>query len=297
MDCRILFVDDDEGILKLFKHQFGKKYSIDLANNADAGLKYLKEKGPYCIIIADLRMPGMNGIDFLEQVKILHPETVRMMLTGNADLETAIEAINKDSIFRFLTKPIKKEEFIYIIEEGLKKYEEDQNIRNESYKDPMTGIWNRRYFDIQIKKELLTAQRKHDLFSIVFIDINSFKHINDHFGHDIGDKAIILVAETLQEKCRKSDTVARYGGDEFVILTSRESKFGAIGMVLRIKKLVESRSMNSDVVPKMSLAAGIATYPFDGKNIERFLKVADENMYEDKLLEKKLSNTEKESGS
>ena len=105
MSERILFVDDEEHILQSIKRQLRKRFKVDTALGGDQALKELQDKGPYSVIVSDMRMPGMDGVQLLTKVRDLYPDTVRMMLTGNADQETAIEAVNKGQIFRFLNKP------------------------------------------------------------------------------------------------------------------------------------------------------------------------------------------------
>lgn len=105
MSERILFVDDEEHILQSIKRQLRKRFKVDTALGGEQALKEMQDKGPYSVIVSDMRMPGMDGIQLLTKVRDLYPDTVRMMLTGNADQETAIEAVNKGQIFRFLNKP------------------------------------------------------------------------------------------------------------------------------------------------------------------------------------------------
>lgn len=105
MTEKVLFVDDEEHILQSMKRQLRKRFDIHTASSGDLALQELKEQGPFAVIVSDMRMPGMDGIQLLTKVKDLYPDTVRMMLTGNADQETATEAVNKGQIFRFLNKP------------------------------------------------------------------------------------------------------------------------------------------------------------------------------------------------
>lgn len=100
-----LFVDDEPNVLQSMERQLRKRYAVRTAPGGAEALKMLKEEGPFAVIVSDMRMPGMDGVELLSQVKDLYPETVRMMLTGNADQDTAVEAVNAGQIFRFLTKP------------------------------------------------------------------------------------------------------------------------------------------------------------------------------------------------
>jgi len=105
MTEKILLVDDEPNVLQSMRRQLRKRFKIKTAESGDEALVILKEKGPFAVIVSDMRMPGMNGVQLLSTVKDSFPDTVRMMLTGNADQETASEAVNAGQIFRFLTKP------------------------------------------------------------------------------------------------------------------------------------------------------------------------------------------------
>ncbi|MGD8765549.1 MAG: response regulator, partial [Desulfobacteraceae bacterium] len=105
MSNKILFVDDDTNLLAAFRRQLRKQFQIDTAEGGQQGLELVKANGPYAVIVSDFRMPLMDGIEFLSRIREIAPETVRIMLTGNADLQAAIQAVNEGNIFRFLTKP------------------------------------------------------------------------------------------------------------------------------------------------------------------------------------------------
>ncbi len=105
MTDKILLVDDELNILQSMQRQLRKRFKIVIAESGDEALHALKVKGPFAVIVSDMRMPGMDGVQLLSRVKDSYPDTVRIMLTGNADQETASEAVNAGQIFRFLTKP------------------------------------------------------------------------------------------------------------------------------------------------------------------------------------------------
>ncbi len=119
MEPKILFVDDEPNILEAFRRQLGMDYDISIAVGPEKGLSMLSSKGPYDVVISDMRMPGMDGVEFLRQVSVASPDTVRVMLTGNADLGVAIRAVNESNIFRFLTKPCSSEDLGKVISDAL----------------------------------------------------------------------------------------------------------------------------------------------------------------------------------
>jgi response regulator RpfG family c-di-GMP phosphodiesterase len=122
MNKKILLVDDDENILASYRRQLGLRLELFTANNAENGWDILQKLGPIAVVISDYKMPGVDGIAFLERVKEIAPDTVRIMLTGYADIDMAINAVNQGNIFRFLTKPCPIKDFIYAIAAALEQY-------------------------------------------------------------------------------------------------------------------------------------------------------------------------------
>lgn len=123
MPAKILFVDDDINVLAAFQRQLRQAFAVETASGAKNGLNVLAEKGPFSVIVSDLRMPGMDGIQFLSRVRERAPDSVRIMLTGYADLQTAIDAVNEGNIFRFLTKPCEPEVLMKALSAGVRQYD------------------------------------------------------------------------------------------------------------------------------------------------------------------------------
>ncbi len=119
---RILVVDDEQSLLDGIRRVHRKSYEIKVACGARAGLDALEQDGPFAVVICDYQMPDMNGAEFLEQAQELSPSTVRLMLSGNADLDAAIEVVNQGHIFRFLTKPCPPQTFRTAVDAGLEQY-------------------------------------------------------------------------------------------------------------------------------------------------------------------------------
>ncbi len=122
MTSKILFVDDEPAILRSYQRYVGLDYDVDTALGGEDGLKMLQENGPYGVVVSDMRMPGMNGAEFLSIVRQNYPESVRMLLTGQADMEDTISAVNNGRIYRFLTKPCPPETLGQALDEGLELF-------------------------------------------------------------------------------------------------------------------------------------------------------------------------------
>jgi CheY-like chemotaxis protein len=122
MNRRVLLVDDDPNILSGYRRQLRREFDLATANSGQEGLDIIRQEDEFAAIVSDMNMPEMNGVQFLEQAQSLTPNSVRIMLTGNADQQTAINAINNGRIFRFLNKPCPPEALIAVLNCGLEQY-------------------------------------------------------------------------------------------------------------------------------------------------------------------------------
>jgi response regulator RpfG family c-di-GMP phosphodiesterase len=122
MNEKILCVDDDANVLAGFQRNLRRRFSVDTAVNGQESLNIVQRQGPYAVVVADMHMPGMNGIALLSKIREIAPQTVRIMLIGNADQQVAVEAVNKGHIFRFLNKPCTPETLALALEAGLEQH-------------------------------------------------------------------------------------------------------------------------------------------------------------------------------
>ncbi len=132
-EIKILFVDDEKNILNGFKRQFHNKYGVETALGGSDGLERMLVSGPFAVVVSDLNMDGMDGLTFLRKVREASPDTVCVMLTGYADLDVAVEALNTGRIFRFLTKPCPKEVLTETIQEGIEQYKRHMTVTSYTY--------------------------------------------------------------------------------------------------------------------------------------------------------------------
>ena len=122
MSEKILCVDDELNILLSLQRQLRKQFHLESALGSEKALASIEHEGPYAVVVSDLQMPGMNGLELLAKVREISPDTVRIMLTGQADLETAIAAVNQGNIFRFLTKPCSAEELAATLDAAVEQH-------------------------------------------------------------------------------------------------------------------------------------------------------------------------------
>ena len=122
MSERILFVDDEPNVLAAYRRQLRKQFDLDTAESGPEGLELIKSNDIYSAVVADMQMPGMNGVEFLQKVKELSPESVRVMLTGNADQGTAVQAVNEGQVYRFLNKPCPADLLVLTLENAVQHF-------------------------------------------------------------------------------------------------------------------------------------------------------------------------------
>ena len=122
MSDKILFVDDEPNVLNSIRRGLRSRFNIDTAEGGEQALRKMAANGSYAVIVSDMRMPGMTGVELLAEAKKKYPDTVRMMLTGNADQQTAVDAVNHGDIFRFLNKPCNTDNLAVAVENGLRQH-------------------------------------------------------------------------------------------------------------------------------------------------------------------------------
>lgn len=155
-----------------------------------------------------------------------------------------------------------------------------QAVKEQAITDGMTGLYNRRYFEEYIKKEAIRAMRQNQKFTVIGLDLDHLKQINDTYGHNYGDIAIKAIAEVLKSNARSIDIAARMGGEEFnLILPGVDIEGGCIAAE-RIRKAIESVEL--DKIGRITASLGVATYPDQSDDIQELLELTDQAMYESK---------------
>ncbi len=157
-----------------------------------------------------------------------------------------------------------------------------QQLYKKTITDPLTGMYNRRYFDDRLVQEFNRSSRYRRPFSVVIMDIDGFKQANDQHGHAFGDELLIKSTDIFKQVLRQEDTAYRYGGDEFAMLLPETSKEGALEVSERLRELfaVENNVLAKRI--KLSLSIGIACYPDDGTTQKSLIGTADSRMYHSK---------------
>jgi len=153
-----------------------------------------------------------------------------------------------------------------------------ERIRQLSYLDGLTGIFNRRFFELRILEEVERARRCGTGMAVVMVDIDQFKRLNDEFGHLLGDEVLRQVSSLFHQQLRKIDVVCRYGGEEFAILLTQTSAKHALGVAEKLRRLVEGWQFPG--VPRtVTLSAGVAAFPDHGTTRDELVRAADTGLY------------------
>jgi diguanylate cyclase (GGDEF)-like protein len=153
-----------------------------------------------------------------------------------------------------------------------------ERVKHLAYLDGLTGIFNRRYFELRIEEELERARRFDSGMAVIMVDIDQFKRLNDEFGHLLGDEVLRQVSSIFSQQLRKIDVVCRYGGEEFAILLSQTSQPHALGVAEKLRRMVDSWQFPG--VPRsVTISVGVATCPDHGSTREELVKAADAGLY------------------
>ena len=257
---RILVVDDEEGLRSIISQVLSDDgYEVTTAPSGEAALEIFKNT-PFSIVMTDVFMGKMTGIDLLHEIKALDPNSQVVIMTSNASLESATAAL-RSGAYDYVTKPfedldaissvirraaekvkliLQNETMVDHLEKNAQELEQlNKQLKYLATRDALTGLYNRRYFLEALQLEFARSKRHGRVFSLLFIDLDNFKQYNDTFGHPAGDALLKGLAEVISRTSRNTSIVARYGGEEFIILAPEAPKDGAQIFAERLRQCVE----------------------------------------------------------
>lgn len=281
----ILCVDDEEGVLSALRQQLGARFGheceIATASSGAEALELLDELerdgDRLAVIIADQIMPGMKGVDLLEQVHRRMPDTTKILLTGQAGLDAVVAAINRASLNQYISKPWQEANLHLAVENLLRQFRlqeenakliDDLSAKNQALlemnreleakvserthelaaansrlaqlavTDGLTGLYNHRHFHERLTLEVERSFRNGLPLSLLMIDVDHFKFYNDHHGHPAGDEVLRQLSQLLADGRRANDFVARYGGEEFCVVLVDTPKLTAAKVAERMRERV-----------------------------------------------------------
>ena len=278
--ARILVVDDDVTILDLVKkHLTRAGYSIKTAANGTLALEEVINFSPDMIIL-DIMLPDIDGIDLLKIIRRRPGGNILpiMFLTAKDGLEDRIQglSIGGDD---YITKPFYPEELVARVGALVAR---TTILKELAVKDGLTGIYNHRYFYEKLLEEITRWKRYGRKFTLVLIDLDFFKNVNDTYGHVVGDHVLRQTAIFLQNQLRTVDLVARYGGEEFAIILAETDIKLAYKVLKRIYEKLKEWEIelpDSDRKLQITFSAGLATCPEDGIDEKVLVSHSDEALY------------------
>jgi diguanylate cyclase (GGDEF)-like protein len=225
----VLLVDDDEELRQTLVGLLAVEgIETITAGRVDQALGLVVVQKP-AVVVVDYQLPDGSGIELAQQVKAHDPELPVLLLTGNATFDTAVAAVGQ--LDAYLIKPVAPQHLLNSVANALSRRRllnqnrslVDRLTRINAYQamyDPLTGLLNRALLDDRLQQNLAISERTGGSLALFFLDLDRFKVVNDLFGHQVGDQVLQEVANRLLHSCRKTDSVARFGGDEFVIICS-----------------------------------------------------------------------------
>ena len=297
MTQRILVIDDDPQTAELARSWYkGQPFEVTDADNGERGLALARSERPDLILL-DLRMPGVDGFTVARELKD-DPDTRTVpviVLTACRDVDAKVDAFNAGAD-DYVTKPFEFEEVDARIRAMLRRRgalvglestirqlsDTNQQLEQLLMLDEKTGLYNFREFRRRLREEWARALRYEDPLSIVFLDIDDFKAVNDELGHQVGDRVLVEFATLVAGGARANDVAARYGGEEFSIILPHTDGEMAVRVAERIRRAVREFVFVEHERPiRITVSAGVATYPSSKgvRSVDDLVRTADVALY------------------
>ncbi len=292
MHKRILVVDDVPANIEILLALLGDTYDVLAAIDGETALEIANEE-QLDLILLDVIMPEMDGYSVCEALKKdLKTKDIPVIFITAVTDEVSIERAYEAGGIDYVTKPFKPKELRARIKRELQMQalicdlaQSQRELERLAATDALSGLYNRHYFS-QISKELLALKKRNQTaMSVILLDIDHFKKINDTYGHGVGDEVIKHIAKTLKYVTRNSDIICRWGGEEFLLLLPETDIRGAHTIAQSIRKGIEQSHVliDPDLEITYSASLGVSTVESD-KGIDKAIDDADEALYEAKKL-------------
>ncbi len=283
-DIKVLVADDSKTLRSYISAQLSKLlYQVIEAEDGVEAIKALTKDPTIGLLITDYNMPKMNGIELIRNVRKsrLRDEFPIIGLSSSSDPSLSARFI-KHGANDFLVTPFMQEEFQWRIIKAMEQIALINDIRDAANRDYLTKLYNRRYFFSVGKKSFINAQENNNHFSVVLLDIDYFKKINDNYGHDVGDTVLIELSQFLN-KWFEGLLVARYGGEEFILIIRDldANKVNTLLNAFRVQVSQQVIEVNGNEI-SFTLSIGVANNIDNVKSLDDLIKCADVALYKAK---------------
>lgn len=286
MRSSILIVDDIPKNLQVIASHLGDdEYELTLATSGEAALSSLDQDYPDLILL-DINLPGIDGYEVCRNIKS-NPKLKDIpviFLTAKTDIDDIVKGFEVGGV-DYITKPFNKSELkirvkthleLYILKKELK--EKNKLLEIAALTDHLTSLYNRRFILDFLENETARISRGTPSSGIVILDIDNFKSFNDTYGHEAGDLILVEVSKVLKESVRKNDKVARWGGEEFLIVLPETTLFDARNVGEKIRSNIERLLiMYNETKLAITITAGCST--LENNDIDSAINRADEKLY------------------
>ncbi len=236
----ILIVEDSQINSKLCQSLLMKNgYDTEICSDGESALEFLSKNTPDLILL-DIIMPGIDGFQFSESIKT-NPrlkDTPVIFLSAMNDEESIIRGFNSGGV-DYITKPFRTQELLARTRTHIELKKAKEKLMQMAITDELTGLANRRYFMDRLNSEYDRTKRYESKFSLLMIDIDHFKKINDNYGHKAGDLVLMETSLKMKKSLRTSDIIGRVGGEEFSVLLPETEIKSALNIAERIRIRVE----------------------------------------------------------
>lgn len=281
----VMVVDDSPSMLQILEITLqSQNLNYITCSSAKEAWEYINNPAMPNIdlVVTDYEMPDMNGYEFTKLIRTKYPIEQLPVLVLSATEDTyMISRLLKVGANDYIPKPFTSEEFIARISNSLTILDMFKKIRDMAMTDHLTGLHNRAYFYQAGEQLLALSRRANTPIALCMIDIDNFKSLNDTYGHDIGDRALVHVANTIKRTLRKSDILVRFGGEEFIIILSNCQNAQACETMHKITEVVAASTfyIDSGEKLKITISSGVNT-KLD--NLDTMVTNADAYMYKAK---------------
>ena len=278
----VLLIEDNAGDARLIREMLAEDpsapFRLHTAGRLSQGLEFLAAETTGLVLL-DLSLPDSHGLDTFARVYAHSPQIPIIVLTGNDDQTVALSAVKTGAQDYLVKGRLDRELLMRSMHYSIERKQYQQQIEHQANYDALTGLPNRNLLHDRLKQAVY-AQRSMRAVAVVFLDLDHFKFVNDSLGHSIGDKLLKGIGERLRQVLRDGDTVARIGGDEFVLILNDQTRDDVI---FRAMQRINAKLAEPFVIDGKELyvtcSAGISLYPQDGTDVETLLKNADAAMY------------------